>query len=102
MKTHKWSDIRDAKVGKKRAAQLRSEALAELAEVEASLAQIRKALGITQAQLAERAGLTQGAISKTESGMHASLETLRELIEALGGELDLVARFGETQIKLGA
>ncbi|MEV0212711.1 helix-turn-helix transcriptional regulator [Micromonospora sp. NPDC050695] len=50
--------------------------------------------GISPAQLAEAAGLTQARISQIESGGHTSLETLRAYVTGLGGHLEVVARIG--------
>ena len=44
--------------------------------------------------------LTQGAISKIERKANPSLATLREWVKALGGELELVAHFGDRSLKI--
>jgi transcriptional regulator with XRE-family HTH domain len=50
----------------------------------------RLRLGLTQAQLAAKAGLTQPAISRVERGLGlGSLEQLLSLLNALGLELAL-------------
>ncbi|MEU7839885.1 helix-turn-helix transcriptional regulator [Micromonospora sp. NPDC049114] len=66
----------------------------------AQLAEIRKHLGMTQAQLAEAAGLTQARISQIENGEHTSLDTLRAYVTGLGGHLDVVARIGNIQLNV--
>src|SRR5258707_12508055 len=57
------------------------------------LAEIRKAIGLTQAELAEKLGAGQGNISKVENAADMYLTTLRKYIEALGGRLVLSAEF---------
>lgn len=57
------------------------------------LAEIRRAIGLTQAELAERLDLAQGSVSKIEHAADMYLTTLRKYVEALGGELHLTARF---------
>lgn len=57
------------------------------------LDEIRKAIGLTQADLAERLDVQQSAISKTESAADMYLSTLRRYIEALGGTLHITAEF---------
>jgi transcriptional regulator with XRE-family HTH domain len=57
------------------------------------LAEIRKAIGLTQAELAERMDSTQGGISKVENAADMYLTTLRKYVEALGGDLTLTATF---------
>ena len=57
------------------------------------LAEIRKAAGLTQAELAERLQTGQGSVSKLENAADMYLTTLRRYVEALGGELQLTAKF---------
>ncbi|MEH1167676.1 helix-turn-helix transcriptional regulator [Micromonospora sp. CPCC 205539] len=66
----------------------------------ARLGEIRKQLGMTQAQLAEAAGLTQARISQIENGEHTGLETLRAYVTGLGGHLDVVARIGNIHLNV--
>lgn len=48
----------------------------------------RTVLGITQRELAQRIGTKETAISRLESGRHATnVRTLRRVFEALGGHL---------------
>ena len=50
-----------------------------------SICQARKLAGMTQAELSERTGIAQGAISKIESGKaNPSVKTLARLAEGLG------------------
>jgi len=50
-----------------------------------SVKEVRKALGVTQNELAEKSGLTQGAISQIENSQtHPNKETLGKIAEALG------------------
>ena len=54
---------------------------------------LRRRHGLTQAQLAIRAGTTQTAISRLESGTRSpTAETLRRLLLVMGEELRLGAR----------
>ncbi len=57
------------------------------------LAEIRKAVGMTQAELADTLDTAQGSVSKIEHAADMYLTTLRKYIEALGGELHLTATF---------
>jgi len=59
------------------------------------LAEIRKAIGMTQADLAGKLDIAQGSVSKFESAADMYLTTLRKYVEALGGELHLTARFAD-------
>lgn len=61
-----------------------------------SLAQLRKSQGKTQVEVAAALGVSQSAVSKMESGRDVSVAQLREYIAALGGELVVSARFGDS------
>ncbi len=58
------------------------------------LAELRKAMGMTQVELAAKLEVAQGNVSKVEHAADMYLTTLRKYVEALGGELRLTARFG--------
>ncbi|MQA00128.1 MAG: helix-turn-helix domain-containing protein [Dehalococcoidia bacterium] len=75
-----------------RVAKHREEALAEL-----GLHELRRAQEVSQVELAARLEVTQPAVSKLENAEDMRLSTLKEYIEALGGHLEIQARFdGET------
>lgn len=58
----------------------------------------RGALGLTQAELAARMGTTASAISRIESGQHAtSPQTLKKLGDAFGARAVLGFEFGSTK-----
>ena len=50
---------------------------------------------ISQAELAGRLDVTQGAISKLEHSEDVRVSTLRQYLEALGARLELVAVFDD-------
>ncbi|HYT10179.1 MAG TPA: helix-turn-helix transcriptional regulator [Mycobacteriales bacterium] len=81
-----------------RRARMREDMLAAVSG--AQLAEIRKQLGITQAQLAEATGLTQARISQIENGAATSLDVLRAYITGLGGHVDIVARIGNIHLNI--
>jgi DNA-binding XRE family transcriptional regulator len=64
-----------------------------LVSEELSLSGIRVALQQSQAELASKLGVQQPAISKMERQTDLYLSTLRGYIVAMGGELEIVARF---------
>lgn len=74
------------------------------AEVRAHrLAEIRQAYGLDQNALAERLKVSQSRISRIERGEldRTEVSTVRSYIEALGGEVEIVARFGDERITVG-
>jgi len=61
---------------------------------EARLNEIRKALTVTQVDLAQRTGLKQAEVSRIENNVPSvQLRTLERYIEGLGGTLKVVAEF---------
>jgi predicted transcriptional regulator len=81
-----------------RRTQMRERMLASVSG--AQLAEVRKQLGVTQAQLADATGLSQARISQIENGIATSLDTLRAYITGLGGHVDVVARIGNIQLNI--
>ena len=65
----------------------------ELIAEEMSLQDLRKAIGKTQAAIARRLKVGQDAVSKLEGRSDMYISTLRSVLKAMGGELDLIARF---------
>jgi transcriptional regulator with XRE-family HTH domain len=49
-----------------------------------NIKRLREAAGLSQTELARRAGIDQGGLSKIEKGRNLTLETLRDLARALG------------------
>ncbi len=67
---------------------------------QATLAQVRQAVGLTQTQLAEELGIAQGDVSKIERRDNLRLTTLSRFIEATGGHLRIVAVYDDTEVDL--
>lgn len=97
IKTHKWSDMR-RKLSPEREAEIARDKAVMRAEMR--LYDLRKARGLTQQTLAEAMDVAQGEVSKIERRTDVYLATLRRFIEAMGGELVLVARFSDGDIPL--
>jgi DNA-binding XRE family transcriptional regulator len=60
------------------------------------LTEMRKQAGLTQADVAKAMGVSQQRVSAIESGSVAELATLADYIRALGGELKVIADFGDS------
>jgi DNA-binding XRE family transcriptional regulator len=60
------------------------------------LAEMRRRLGITQAEVGGRMGVTRGRVSAIEHAKPGATElrTLVAYVEALGGRLEIIADFG--------
>jgi transcriptional regulator with XRE-family HTH domain len=83
------------------AARARSDAKSAKMIREMALKDLRRALGVTQQQLARALRINQAGVSKIESRSDIFVSTLRKAIAALGGKLEIRARFssGEVAIK---
>ncbi len=72
-------------------ARARSEDQANPMIREMALDELRAALDLTQEHLAELLHVNQAAISKVERRSDMYISTLRKIIEAMGGQLDIRA-----------
>ena len=67
------------------------------------LSELRRALGLTQVELAALIGRSQTTISQLENGETAlSIDTLRSIVTQLGGTIEIVAVFENQRIPLDA
>jgi DNA-binding XRE family transcriptional regulator len=63
--------------------------------------ELRKLAGKTQVQLARELGIKQPSLSKLEKQSDMQISTLQRIVQALGGELEVVARFPQGAVTLG-
>lgn len=89
-RTKKWSTL---KASMRPEAQARVNARVRETLATMPLAEIRKAIGMTQQELAGSLDVAQGSVSKLENQADMYISTLRKYVEALGGELHLTASF---------
>ena len=66
---------------------------AELIAEEMTLRELRHARKLTQVKMAKTLGVTQDSVSRLEKRSNLLLSTLRKTVEAMGGNLSLVAEF---------
>ncbi len=78
----------------------RSEAAARKMIQALPLAQLRDAQNITQTELAKRLDIDQSAVSKIEHRTDMYLSTLSDVIRAMGGELELTAKFPSGEVHI--
>jgi len=85
-----WSELKGRM---SRDAQARVDARVRKTLKELPLAEIRKAVGLTQVEMARTLRQSQGSVSKIENEADMYLSTLRKYVEAMGGSLRLTATF---------
>lgn len=66
---------------------------AELAAEEMSLRDLRRAHRLTQARVGKTLKIGQDGVSRLEQRSDLLISTLRNYVEAMGGDLQLIARF---------
>jgi predicted transcriptional regulator len=98
MKTHKWSDIKAERFSPEEIETIRKEALRDL--LEEDLRALREAAGVTQEELAEKVAVDQSQISRLERQGDARISLLKRYVEALGGELQIVATLRGKVVRL--
>jgi DNA-binding XRE family transcriptional regulator len=97
-----WSDVK----AKARALDPRTEAEREAGAAEArerreayvhghQLAEMRKAAGLTHAEVAEALGVSPTRVSKIEHGEVSGTDVVRAYVAALGGTIEMVASIGD-------
>jgi transcriptional regulator with XRE-family HTH domain len=64
------------------------------------LNELRRARQLSQEQLAEELGATQPEISKIEHRTDMYVSTLRRFVEAMGGQLEIIARFPDGTVEI--
>ena len=98
MTVYKWNDIKAGKLSPAKVAHIERRARRDL--VRMNLRELRQMAGKTQAEVAEITEMTQSALSKLERRDDTPLPTLRRYVEALGGELEIVAVIGNKRVTL--
>jgi transcriptional regulator with XRE-family HTH domain len=66
------------------------------------LSSLRTSRGHSQAAVAKTMRVSQSAVSKLESREDISLAALRDSVRALGGALEIAARFGKERVAIPA
>jgi transcriptional regulator with XRE-family HTH domain len=78
-----------------KAARRTKELLAELL-----LSEVRQVAGKSQQQVARKLGIKQPSLSKLEKQADMQISTLQRIVKALGGELEVLARFPKGTVKI--
>ncbi len=64
------------------------------------MVELRKARSLTQEQRAEKPAIKQASVSKMESQTDMYISTMRKYIEAMGGELEVVANSPDGSVRV--
>jgi DNA-binding XRE family transcriptional regulator len=94
---NKFSDLRSRMSPE---SQARAKAKAQTMLSEMPLNELRQARGLSQKMLADILHVQQPSIAKLEKRTDMYLSTLRSHIEAMGGQLEVVARFPDGTVKI--
>jgi predicted transcriptional regulator len=80
--------------------QVRAELKSKAMLAEMPLNELRQARGLSQKMLADVLHVQQPSIAKMEKRTDMYLSTLRSHIEAMGGQLEVLARFPDGTVKI--
>jgi len=98
-RTHKYARLREqvrANPGRRERVEQMSRALADALK----LAELRDSKSFSQKRLADVLAMSQANVSRIEHEEDVYLSTLRRYVEALGGQLEITATFGDERIRI--
>ncbi len=78
----------------------RSDAIYRQLIAEMPLHELRQAKALSQVKLAESLHVNQAAVSKIEHRTDMYISTLRDYIRAMGGELEIIAKFPDGAVRI--
>jgi DNA-binding XRE family transcriptional regulator len=93
----KFSEL-EAKMSPERRARIAAKVKETLAEM--PLQELRNARGLSQKMLADSLHIQQPAIAKLEKRTDMYISTLRSHINAMGGDLEVIARFPDGNVRI--
>src|SRR5450432_4733106 len=93
----KFTDLVEGMPPERRA---RIDTMARALREEMDLTQLRAARRLSQAALGELLHVEQPAVAKLEKRADMYVSTLRRFIEAVGGELEIIARFEGHDVRI--
>ena len=97
MTIHRWKTIRRRASSDKEMA-TQTFVADELLEMD--LRELRELSGKTQVETARAMEIAQGELSRLERREDHLVSTLRKYVQALDGDLEIVARFGDKSVRL--
>ena len=92
----------DALVKRTTSKRTRSRAASRTQELltEMLLSETRQSVGLSQSAVAQALGIKQPSLSKLEKQSDMQISTLDRIVKALGGELEVVAKFPSGTVRL--
>lgn len=78
----------------------KAEARYQVLRRELLLGELRESLNLTQAQVAKASGIKTPNLSRLERQKNMKVDTLRKVVAALGGRLEIVARFKDEDVTI--
>ncbi len=97
---HPWSILRDKLYANRPEFRAQVEAEVRAHRDATNLAEIRKARSVRQVDVARALKRTQSNISRVEGAEDHYIETLRDYVKALGGEVVILIEFPDQVIQL--
>ena len=94
----KWQALKARKMTPPQIEKVNKEVADELLQMD--LRELRETLGITQNEMANLLKKAQPEISRLEHRSDFHVSTLQRYVSALGGELEIVANFGNRRVRL--
>jgi|SRR5580693_8166469 DNA-binding XRE family transcriptional regulator len=94
---HNFNDLRKRMSPRRRA---RNERAVKAQLREMLLSELRRVAGITQVNLAKSIGIKQPTLSQLESQDDMQISTLRRIVKALGGDLEIIASLPTERVAL--
>ncbi len=71
-----------------------------LNQMAVTMRELRAFAGRSQVEVAEAMGVAQAEVSRLEARTDTKLSTIERYVKALGGEVEVVARFGDRSLRL--
>jgi transcriptional regulator with XRE-family HTH domain len=94
---HPYADLRARMSPEARAC---AAEVADRLHLEMDLSELRRARRLSQEELAQTLHVGQAAVAKLEKRADMYVSTLRRFVEAMGGELEIVVRFPDRDVRI--
>lgn len=78
----------------------RAELLATTLRLQMMLAELRREAGVSRKEMAEKLSVQQGSVAKIERRSDMLVSSVRRFVEAVGGELEIVARIKGRAVRI--